>query len=65
MPATKAEIKAIDKWQAANVERITIKPNLKYRIGERVQTAVDAGISPSRQAYIIDAIREKLERDGF
>ena len=58
-------LKAIDAWQAENIERIVIKPNKKEHISDRIQIAIDRGITKSRQAYILDAVRKSLEEDGI
>ena len=63
--ASKQNLKAIDAWQAENVERIVIKPNKKEHISDRIQIAVDRGITKSRQAYILDAVRKALEADDI
>ena len=63
--ASKQNLKAIDAWQAENVERIVIKPNKKEHISDRIQIAIDRGITKSRQAYILDAIRKALEADNI
>ena len=63
--ASKQNLKAIDAWQAENVERIVIKPNKKEHISDRIQIAIDRGIAKSRQAYILDAIRKALEADDI
>lgn len=63
--SSKQNLKAIDAWQAENVERIVIKPNKKEHISDRIQIAIDRGITKSRQAYILDAIRKALENDGI
>ena len=63
--ASKQNLKAIDAWQAENVERIVIKPNKKEHISERIQIAIDRGITKSRHAYILDAIRKALEADDI
>lgn len=59
----KQDIKKIDEWQAANVERIVIKPRKEDRISERIQTLIDSEKCKSKQAYIIDAIKTKLMQD--
>ena len=64
MPS-KQNLKAIDAWQTENVERIVIKPNKKEHISDRIQIAIDRGITKSRQAYILDAVRKALEEDGI
>lgn len=63
--ASKQNLKAIDAWQAENVERIVIKPNKKEHISDRIQIAIDRGITKSRQAYILDAVRKALEEDDI
>ena len=63
--ASKQNLKAIDAWQAENVERIVIKPNKKEHISDRIQIAIDRGITKSRQAYILDAVRKALEADDI
>jgi len=56
---------AISKWQKENVDRIQILPRKDEHIPDRIQLAIDAGFAPSRQAYILAAIRAALERDGI
>lgn len=63
--ASKQNLKAIDAWQAENIERIVIKPNKKEHISDRIQIAIDRGIIKSRQAYILDAVRKALEEDNI
>ena len=63
--ASKQNLKAIDAWQAENVERIVIKPNKKEHISDHIQIAIDRGITKSRQAYILDAVRKALEADDI
>ena len=63
--ASKQNTKAIDAWQAENIERILIKPRKNEHISDRIQIAIDRGITKSRQAYILDAIRKALEADDI
>ena len=63
--AKKQDIKAIDAWQSENVERIVIKPRKSDQITERIQIAIDRGIAKSRQAYILDAVKNALDADGI
>ena len=63
--AKKQDTKAIDAWQSENVERIVIKPRKADHISERVQIAIERGISKSRQAYILDAVKKALDADGI
>ena len=59
----KNQVKYTEKWQANNIERLTIKPNLKYRLSERIQAQVEKGNAKSRQDYIIRAVLRSLEED--
>lgn len=63
--AKKQDTKAIDAWQSENIERIVIKPRKADRISERIQIAIDSGITKSRQAYILDAVKRALDADGI
>lgn len=63
--ARKQNTKAIDVWQAENIERILIKPRKKEHISDRIQIAIDRGLAKSRQAYILDAVRKALEADDI
>lgn len=62
MPS-KQNTKAITRWKKDNVDVIRLEPKKSAHIPARVQLAVNAGKSTSRQAYILSAILEKLERD--
>ena len=62
---SKQNTKAIAKWQEDNTDLIRIRTRKAERIPERIQQAVDAGLARSRQAYIIDAVKERLDRDGI
>ena len=63
--AKKQDIKAIDAWQSENVERIVIKPRKADHISDRIQIAIERGLTKSRQAYILDAVKRALEADGI
>ena len=63
--ASKQNTKAIDAWQNENIERIIIKPRKGEHISDRIQIAIDRGITKSRQAYILDAVRKALEEDNI
>ena len=65
MAGRKQDFAKIAAWQAANIDRIEIKPRKDLHVPERVAAAVAAGCAGSRQDYIITAICERLERDGF
>lgn len=64
MPS-KQNIQKISEWQMQNVDRIEIKPNKSLKINERINIALTKGYKGKRQTYIIDAILEKLEKDGI
>ena len=61
----KQNYSAINKWKSENTDRIQILPRKSEHIPERIQLAVDAGKAASRQAYILNSIREALDRDGI
>ena len=63
--AKKQDIKAIDAWQSENVERIVVKPRKADHISDRIQIAINRGITKSRQAYILDAVKKALDADGI
>lgn len=62
-PKKKQDIKAIDAWQAENVERIVIKPRKDEHISDRIEALIKSGKCKSKQAYIIAAIKSKLAED--
>ncbi len=61
----KQNIQAINRWQTENTDLIRIRPRKDDHLIERIQMAVEAGKTKSRQGFIIEAIKEKLERDGI
>ena len=64
MPAAKKQRDKIAEYQKANNEQILIKPRREDRISERIQVLIDAKKTTSKQAYIIQAVKNQLERDG-
>ena len=64
MPATKKQIDRIAEYQKTNNEQILIKPRKEDRISERIQVLIDSGKVASKQAYIIQAVKNQLEADG-
>lgn len=59
----KQNIQGINNWKAENVKRIPLEIRKDSGILERIEAgAAKAGVK--RQTYIIDAIVEKLDRDG-
>lgn len=56
---------AINKWKSENTDRIQILPRKSEHFPERIQLAVEAGKANSRQAYILNAVKQALERDGI
>ena len=65
MPASKEQMEKIAKYQKANNEQILIKPRKEDRISERIQILIDEKKVSSKQAYIIQAVKNQLERDGL
>ena len=61
----KQNIQAINRWQTENTDLIRIRPRKDDHLIERIQRAVESGKTKSRQGFIIEAIKEKLERDGI
>ena len=57
MPATKKQIDRISEYQKANNEQILIKPRREDRISERIQVLIEQGKTASKQAYIIQAVK--------
>ena len=64
MPS-KQNTQAIDAWNRENTDLIRIRARKEERLNERIQIAIDRGITKSRQAYILDAVRKALEEDGI
>ena len=64
MPASKKQMDKIAEYQKANNEQILIKPRREDMISERIQVLIDAKKTTSKQAYIIQAVKNQLERDG-
>lgn len=61
----KQDYTKINNWKKENTDRIQILPHKDDRLPERIENAINAGKSASRQAYIIEAVKERLEREGF
>jgi len=61
----KANIEKINQWKAAKITRINLEIRNDTGVMEAIQSAVSAGCAKSRQAYILNAVRAALERDGF
>lgn len=64
MPS-KQNIQAIDAWNRENTDLIRIRARKEEHLNERIQIAIDRGITKSRQAYILDAVRKALEDDDI
>lgn len=64
MPVSKEQIEKIAQYQKTNNEQILIKPRKEDRISERIQILIDAKKASSKQAYIIQAVKNQLELDG-
>lgn len=71
MPRTKTlitEKEIIEYRNAYNVEHyITLRANSpkSERLGEQIDLAVSKGAARSRQAFILEAIRERLNQFGI
>jgi len=63
--ASKQNTQAIDAWNRENTDLIRIRARKDEHLNERIQIAIDRGITKSRQAYILDAIRKALEADDI
>ena len=63
--ASKQNTQAIDAWNRENTDLIRIRARKDEHLNERIQIAIDRGITKSRQAYILDAIRKALESDDI
>lgn len=61
----KQNTKVIDAWNRENTDLIRIRARKEEHLNERIQLAIDRGITKSRQAYILDAVRKALEKDGI
>lgn len=64
MPS-KQNIQAIDAWNRENTDLIRIRARKEEHLNERIQIAIERGITKSRQAYILDAVRKALEDDDI
>lgn len=62
---TKRDYAAINQWKKDKTERIQILPRKEEHLSARIQQAVDAGLSKSRQSYIIEAVKARLDADGI
>lgn len=62
---SKQNTKKIEEWKRNNVTRIHLELRNDSGLPERIQQAVDAGLAKSRQAYILDAVRDRLDADGI
>lgn len=63
--ASKQNTQAIDAWNRENTDLIRIRARKDEHLNDRIQIAIDRGITKSRQAYILDAIRKALEADDI
>jgi hypothetical protein len=62
---SKQNTKKITEWKAANITRINLEVKKDSGVIERLQSAVDAGLAKSRQAYILEAVKARLDADGI
>lgn len=63
--SAKQNTKTVQKWMNENTDLIRIHTRKADQIPQRIQQAVDAGKARSRQAYIIEAIQQRLDADGI
>lgn len=61
----KQNVQKINEWKAAKVTRINLEFRNDTGIVQALQTAIETGKAKSRQAYIIKAVRDALEKDGI
>ena len=61
----KQNLEKIREWQAENVDRIEIKPRKTRAWPDRIAQAGKMGLADSRQEYIIQAVEDRLRRDGI
>ena len=64
MPRTAAQNRATTKYNAKAYEQIKIFSRREDRISEQIETAA-ARRGISKAAYILDALRAALDRDGI
>ena len=57
--------KYITDWQREHTDVLTFRVRKEEQLPQRLQQAVDAGKARSRQAYMLDAIRARLDADGI
>lgn len=64
MPS-KQDTKKISEWKSQKVDRIVVEPRKEKDWPERIALAVKQGFATSRQDYIIQAVEDRLRRDGI
>lgn len=62
MPISQAKRKANDKWDKANMTVFSVK--MTNKLHNKLQEAVQIN-NTNRNAYVLNAIKEALKRDGF
>ena len=65
MKMAKQNYAKINEWKSRKTDRIQILPRKEEHIPERIQIAIDAGGAKSRQEYIIEAVKRRLDFDGI
>ena len=63
--SAKQNTNTVQKWMNENTDLIRIHTRKADQIPQRIQQAVDAGMSKSRQSYIIEAVKARLDADGI
>lgn len=61
--AKRKKIEYNEQYRKDNLQVFLVKAQKGLNIQERIEAQVKAGTAPSKQAYIIDAVLQKLEQD--
>ena len=63
--SAKQNTQTVQKWMNENTDLIRIHTRKSDQIPQRIQQAIDTGLSKSRQSYIIEAVKQRLAADGI
>lgn len=55
----------IKEWKAENTDRIQAAARKELDIPNRIEMALACNVAKSKSDYIVGAILQRLERDGF
>lgn len=64
MPASKAHIKATTKYESKAYDKITFRVRKDGELSKDNITAYAEKVGESLNAYIYEAVRQRMERDG-